>query len=85
LTGQILSLSFTSIHFIWFEALTRIVHQFNPDLIEDPNKKIFSHSLCGSLSGALTILNNQPVDTIRTRLVTQGKQKVKKNNYLNKI
>ena len=79
LTGQILSLSFTSIHLIWFEALTRMVHQFNPDLIEDPLKKIFTHSLCGSLSGALTILNNQPVDTIRTRLVTQGKQKVKQN------
>lgn len=71
LTGQLLSISF-SVHLLWFEILTRNSFTLWPSLAKDERKKFISHFLCGGLAASLTIITNQPIDTIRTRLVTQG-------------
>lgn len=35
-----------------------------------------THFICGGIAASFTIVTNQPVDTVRTRLVTQGEPRV---------
>ncbi|CAF0904805.1 unnamed protein product [Brachionus calyciflorus] len=75
LTGQLLSISFSA-HLLWFEILTKYTFTIWPNLAQNERKKLFSHFLCGGLGASLTVITNQPIDTIRTRLVTQGEPKI---------
>lgn len=77
LTGQFLSISFSA-HLLWFEILTRYVYTLWPSLVENENKKFMANFICGGIGASLTIVTNQPIDTIRTRLVTQGEPRVYK-------
>ncbi|RNA37045.1 mitochondrial thiamine pyrophosphate carrier [Brachionus plicatilis] len=75
LTGQLLSISFSA-HLLWFEVLTRYAFTLQPSLAETENKKFLAHFACGGVGASLTLVTNQPIDTIRTRLVTQGEPRV---------
>lgn len=76
-TGQLLSISFSA-HLLWFEVLTRQTFTLWPFLVETENKKFMANFICGGMAASLTLITNQPIDTIRTRLVTQGEPKVYK-------
>jgi hypothetical protein len=39
-----------------------------PQTIATENRKILSHFLCGGVAASFTMITNQPVDVIRTRL-----------------
>ena len=76
LTGQVLSASFTAAHFLWFEFLTRQSALLWPETISTDNRKLFSHFLCGGVAASLTMVTNQPIDVVRTRLVAQGEPRM---------
>lgn len=81
LTGQVLSLSYNSAQFFWFELFTRYSIDKWSFLSDTENKKFALHFLCGGLAASCTVITNQPVDTIRTRLVTQGEPRVYNGIY----
>ena len=76
LTGQILSASFTSAHFLWFEFLTRRTAEIWPPSIETESRKLASHFICGGLAATFTMVTNQPIDVVRTRLIAQGEPRL---------
>lgn len=77
LTGQILSMSFITAQFLWFEFFTKLYHDFGPRSARtDSAGKSVGHFLCGGLAACCTVAMNQPIDTVRTRLVSQGEPRV---------
>ncbi len=78
LSGQILSFSFITTQFLWFQQLTLFSYSLFPNSYDKERKKLkpFSHFICGGLAAGLTVLNSQPLDVIRTRLVAQGEPRV---------
>ena len=76
LTGQILSMSFLTSQFLWFESLTKATYLIWPIMINDDRNKIVTHFFCGGIAASMTILTVQPIDVIRTRLVSQGEPRV---------
>jgi solute carrier family 25 thiamine pyrophosphate transporter 19 len=76
LTGQVLSASFTSAHFLWFEFLTHKTAKLWPKSIETENSKLATHFLCGGVAATFTMVTNQPIDVVRTRLAAQGEPRI---------
>jgi solute carrier family 25 thiamine pyrophosphate transporter 19 len=76
LTGQVLSASFTSAHFLWFEFLTHKTAEMWPRSIETESRKFATHFACGGLAATFTMLTNQPIDVIRTRFAAQGEPRL---------
>lgn len=76
LTGQVLSMSFTTANLLWFDFLTRLVADMWPGSIENPNSKLLTHFCCGGTAASLTMLTSQPIDVVRTRFVAQGEPRV---------
>jgi len=78
LTGQLLYASYITAQFHWFDFFTRTSYQLWPqhrNKNEDNHKHLFDF-VCGGLAATFTTLTSQPIDTIRTRFVTQGEPKV---------
>jgi solute carrier family 25 thiamine pyrophosphate transporter 19 len=71
-----LSLTFTNSQFFWFEFFTRVEHEIRPGRDKSDREKMLVHFICGGLAACISVLTNQPMDTIRTRLVTQGEPRV---------
>lgn len=75
--GQILSMSFITAQFLWFEFFTKLYHDHGPHAgrTSDSGKSL-GHFLSGGLAACCTVAMNQPVDTIRTRFVSQGEPRI---------
>jgi solute carrier family 25 thiamine pyrophosphate transporter 19 len=58
--------------------LTLFSYSIFPSTYDKEKKKLkpISHFVCGGLAAGLTVLNSQPLDVIRTRLVAQGEPRV---------
>ena len=69
LTGQILSFAFLTSQFFWFETITRYFYH-------KENNAFYANFMCGGLAATIAVLTSQPIDVIRTRLVSQGEPKV---------
>lgn len=75
--GQILSMSFITAQFLWFEFFTKLYHDHGPHSGRTTDSgKSLGHFLSGGLAACCTVAINQPVDTIRTRFVSQGEPRV---------
>lgn len=72
LTGQILSFSFITSQFFWFETITRYVYK-------KENNEFMTNFICGGSAATIAILTSHPIDVVRTRLVTQGEPRVSVN------
>ena len=69
-------MSYNSAQFFWFDLMTRTVAFYWPNLLENENKKYMTHFICGGFAASLSVLTNQPIDTIRTRLISQGEPRL---------
>ena len=69
-------MSYNSAQFFWFDFFTRASALYWPVLFENENKKYATHFICGGLAASFSVLTNQPIDTIRTRLISQGEPRV---------
>lgn len=80
LSGQILSFSFVTTQFLWFQQLTKASYSLVPNSFDKKTQKLKPsvHFFCGGLAAGLTVLNSQPLDVIRTRLVAQGEPRMYK-------
>ena len=76
LTGQFLSGAYNYFQFSTFHHLTLYSRLLMPSLHDDPVRRAALHLVCGGLAAAFTVLAVQPLDVVRTRLVTQGEPKV---------
>ena len=76
LTGQFLSGVYNYVQFTAFHNLTVYSRLLVPSFHDDPTKRAAVHLVCGALSAVFTVLTVQPIDLVRTRLVTQGEPKV---------
>lgn len=72
LTGQLLSTSYISLQFTSFEVLTKLTYRKN-------ESTTLQHFLCGGASASIATICIQPLDMLKTRLVTQGEPKIYKN------
>jgi solute carrier family 25 thiamine pyrophosphate transporter 19 len=71
LTGQILSFSFITTQFMWFNKLTKTAF-LRYSFGDSPA----NHFVCGGLAAGFAVLSSQPIDVVRTRLVAQGEPRV---------
>lgn len=72
-----MSMSFITAQFLWFEFFTKLYHDFGPHSGRTTDSgKSLGHFLSGGLAACCTVSMNQPIDTIRTRLVSQGEPRV---------
>lgn len=72
LTGQLLSFTYITSQFFWFETITRYIYT-------NKNKDEFkTNFLSGGLAATIAILTSHPIDVVRTRLVSQGEPRVYK-------
>jgi solute carrier family 25 (mitochondrial thiamine pyrophosphate transporter), member 19 len=69
-------MSYNLAQFFWFDLLTRTTAFYLPRFFENENKKTFTHFVCGGFAASLCVLTNQPIDTIRTRLISQGEPRL---------
>lgn len=72
-------MSFISAQFLWFEFFTKLDHELRPHSVQSGGGKSLSHFMSGGLAACCTVAMNQPIDTIRTRLVSQGEPRVYKS------
>jgi len=73
LPAQSLSLVFNGSQFFWFELLTR--HFYKKE-----NNQFATNFICGGVSASLALFVCQPIDVIRTRLISQGEPKIYNGN-----
>ncbi|OQV21961.1 Mitochondrial thiamine pyrophosphate carrier [Hypsibius exemplaris] len=73
LAAQSLSLVYGLVQFASFEKLNKALWTLN--LTDNPKNPLF-YFLCGSLSGVAATVAAHPLDVVRTRFVSQGRQKV---------
>lgn len=80
LSGQILSFSFVTTQFMWFQQITKASYSLFPSSYNHRTKKLkpSAHFVCGGIAAGLTVMTSQPLDVIRTRLVAQGEPKLYK-------
>jgi len=69
-------MSYNLAQFFWFDLLTRTTAFYLPRFFENENKKTITHFVCGGFAASLCVLTNQPIDTIRTRLISQGEPRL---------
>lgn len=70
-------MSFITMQFLWFEFFTKLYHDVGPQSARNSDSgKSLGHFLSGGLAACCTVAMNQPVDTIRTRFVSQGEPRV---------
>jgi solute carrier family 25 thiamine pyrophosphate transporter 19 len=75
-----LSISYNSAQFFWYDFFTKSTYDIWPARLKNANQhKFFYDFICGGLAAAMTIVTNQPLDTVRTRLVSQGEPKLYRN------
>ena len=75
MTGQILSFTYTTGQFFWFETITRYIYN-------KQNKNEFvTNFFSGGVAATLSILTSQPIDVVRTRLVSQGEPRIYKGIF----
>lgn len=75
------------LQFVSFEAATKVAWNILPEGVYNFHKPL-TYSVCGGIAGCVSTIVVQPVDVIRTRLISQGNQKVSsyhKNIYHNII
>ncbi|XP_033100402.1 mitochondrial thiamine pyrophosphate carrier-like [Anneissia japonica] len=76
--AQSLSVVFGITQFVSFEFLTKSVFSRLPENLTQPVYKPVYHFFCGGIAGCVSTCVSQPVDVLRTRLVSQGEPKVYK-------
>lgn len=76
LTGQLLSTSFVVVQFGSFEVLTKYVFKVAPQLLDSAQSKTMTHFVCGGLAAVIATMANQPIDVLKTRLITQGEPRM---------
>lgn len=70
-------MSFITAQFLWFEFFTKLYHDHGPHSGRTTDSgKSLGHFISGGLAACCTVAMNQPVDTIRTRFVTQGEPRI---------
>lgn len=73
--AQILSVFYGLSQFAAFEVLTSVTWKYLPEKLTTDYRPL-THSVCGGLAGCIAITVAQPADVMRTRFVTQGKNKI---------
>lgn len=73
LPAQSLSLVFNGSQFFWFELLTRYFYK-------KENNQFATNFLCGGTAASLALVVCQPIDVVRTRLISQGEPKIYNGN-----
>jgi len=76
LTGQLLSTSYIVVQFGSFELLTKYAFKVSPQLLHSDQSKTLTHFVCGGLAAVMASLVNQPIDVLKTRLITQGEPRM---------
>ncbi|XP_048761778.1 mitochondrial thiamine pyrophosphate carrier-like isoform X2 [Ostrea edulis] len=73
--AQLLSVLYGTVQFVAFEVTTKLAWRVLPEDVYSDHKPL-THLLCGGMAGCASTLVIQPVDVMRTRLISQGKQKL---------
>ncbi|XP_065829906.1 mitochondrial thiamine pyrophosphate carrier-like [Oscarella lobularis] len=71
--GQMLSIIYGSCQFVSFEYMTAGLSRV---FVLKERWKPVLHFVCGGVAGCLATIASQPVDVLRTRMVSQGREKV---------
>ncbi|XP_071965822.1 mitochondrial thiamine pyrophosphate carrier-like isoform X2 [Antedon mediterranea] len=74
--AQGLSVIFGISQFVSFEFLTKNTYYLLPENLTQPLYKPVYHFFCGGIAGCVSTCVSQPIDVLRTRLVSQGEPKV---------
>ncbi|KAL8587470.1 hypothetical protein ACOMHN_062203 [Nucella lapillus] len=74
--AQVLSIAHGTVQFSSFEIFTKTAWYFLPEELTTSRWRPVTHTVCGSLSGCVTVFIVHPMDVLRTRLVAQGEPKV---------
>lgn len=73
--AQLLSVIYGVVQFVSFEAATKVAWSILPEGVYNYHKPL-TYSVCGGIAGCASTIVVQPVDVIRTRLISQGNQKI---------